>query len=79
MNDVAWMIIVVVCCVLGVIVGHKIGKKTNEKNSSGNLVIDTSDTDGYYMFLELSEPIDRLMDSEEVTFSVDVKSYISHE
>ena len=47
------------------------------RKTAGVLRIDTSDPDGPYMFLELSEKPYSLMTQKRVCFKVDISSYIS--
>lgn len=48
-----------------------------EKIHCGTLMIDTSDPDGPYMFLNLSIPVEEVISKEEVTFGVEVKDFVS--
>lgn len=58
---------------LGVIIGRVL----NRRKPVGNLVIDNSDPDGSYMFLELTGDPNTSLDAKEVLFTVVHKNYIS--
>ena len=45
----------------------------------GKLHIETSDPDGPLLFVELKQPIEYLMDKNEVVLEIDTENYISHE
>lgn len=46
-------------------------KKVMDERTVGELVVDTSDPDGPYLFLELHTTIDRVMKLDEVILGVD--------
>lgn len=65
----------------GIIVGRitKTPKKANKDVIFGNIRIDRSDKDALpNLFLELTEPLDKLEMSKTVMFNVVSKDYISH-
>ncbi len=50
---------------------------TRMEGTHGILHVDVSDPEGPYMFLELTEQIDAILQEEEVLLAVDVKNYLS--
>ena len=52
-------------------------KALRRRKPVGVLLIDTSDPDGPYMFLELSEDVSTILKAKRVTFEVDAREYIS--
>ena len=76
--DVYTIIFGIVCLVFEAIIFayfFNLNKKLNR--IVGTLRIDSSDPDGPYMFLELSEPVSSILNEEYVTLKVNKKSYIS--
>ena len=73
------MYIVIFSLIVGIIAAVVVGlvKALRRRKPVGVLRIDTSDPDGPYMFLELSEDISTILNAEQVTFKVDTRSYIS--
>ena len=66
-------LLLVVSLGLGIIIGSALKRK----KPVGNLVIDNSDPDGPYMFLELTGDPNTELNDKEVTFTVVHKDYIS--
>lgn len=66
-------LLLVVSLGLGIIIGRALKRK----KPVGNLVIDNSDPDGPYMFLELTADPNTELNDKEVTFTVVHKDYIS--
>ena len=70
------------CVIIGAFIGACITIiiMMRKVNLCGTLRIDRSDPeDGPYMFLEITEDIDKVYGSEHVTFLVNTENYISHE
>lgn len=69
--------------ILGVFVGFVIGiipliiVTIHKDKPVGDLVVDGSDRDGPFLFLELNEPLNRVEDKEKVELRVVHKNYIS--
>lgn len=66
-------LLLVVTLGLGIVIGHVL----NRRKPVGNLVIDNSDPDGPYMFLELTGDLNTSLSDKEVLFTVVHKDYIS--
>lgn len=71
--------IVIFSLIAGILAATLTGviKALRRRKPVGVLRIDTSDPDGPYMFLELSEDVSTIMKAERVTFKVDTTNYIS--
>lgn len=70
------------CVIIGAFIGAGVTIIIMKKkvNLCGTLRIDRSDPeDGPYMFLEITEDIDKVYGSGHVTFLVNTENYISHE
>lgn len=69
--------------ILGVFVGFVIGiipliiVTIHKDKPVGDLVVDGSDRDGPFLFLELNVPLNRVEDKEKVELRVVHKNYIS--
>ena len=69
--------------ILGVFVGFVIGiipliiVTIHKDKPVGDLVVDGSDRDGPFLFLELNVPLNRIEDKEKVELKVVHKNYIS--
>ena len=69
--------------ILGVFVGFVIGiipliiTTIHKDKPVGDLVVDGSDRDGPFLFLELNVPLNRVEDKEKVELKVVHKNYIS--
>lgn len=69
--------------ILGVFVGFVIGiipliiVTIHKDKPVGDLVVDGSDRDGPFLFLELNVPLNRVEDKEKVELKVVHKNYIS--
>ena len=69
--------------ILGVFVGFAIGiisliiATIHKDKPVGDLVVDGSDRDGPFLFLELNVPLNRVEDKEKVELRVVHKNYIS--
>lgn len=69
--------------IFGVFVGFVIGiiplfiSIINKDKPIGDLVVDGSDRDGPFLFLELNVPLNRVEDKEKVELRVVHKNYIS--
>lgn len=69
--------------ILGVFVGFVIGiipliiATIRKDKPVGDLVVDGSDRDGPFLFLELNVPLNRVEDKEKVELKVVHKNYIS--
>ena len=69
--------------ILGVFVGFVIGiipwllSTIHKDRPVGDLVVDRSDEDGLFLFLELNVPLNRVEDKEKVELRVVHKNYIS--
>lgn len=62
---------------IGILIGLVIaGIILRPLNSSGTLVIDESDPDSPYLFLESDEPLSSLMKHKRVVYRVERRSYI---
>ena len=62
----------------GLICGIVIEKLLSRKNHIGTLRIDNSDSDGPYLFLELSKNISSFDEKKQVILDVRNENYISH-
>lgn len=69
----------IIAFVVGVLAGFLIAAVLfRRKPVSGALRVDTSDPqDGPYLFLELTESMDKVLRSRQVTFNVKLENYIS--
>ena len=69
--------------ILGIFVGFVIGiipliiVTIHKDKPVGDLVVDGSDRDGPFLFLELNVPLNRVEDKEKVELRVVHKNYIS--
>ena len=69
--------------IFGVFVGFVIGiillfiATINKDKPVGDLVVDCSDRDGPFLFLELNVPLNRVEDKKKVELRVVHKNYIS--
>lgn len=61
----------------GVIVGSVITLLVFRPKTIGALRVDHSDPDGPYLFLELTDGIDKVKSKKYVTLQVKIKDYIS--
>lgn len=61
----------------GIIFTIWISKSKPFAKSSGALRIDSSDPDGPYFFLELTETLESVQKKKRIQLDVDLKSYIS--
>lgn len=66
----------VIIFAIGVVVGSIITKIFTRSLGVGTLRIDTSDSDGPYMFLELSKGVDIVASKKYVVLKVNLKSFI---
>jgi hypothetical protein len=68
----------IVIFVLGLIIGLIAHGKSSSDEPVGSLRIDTSDPDeGPYLFLELKNDPEEVMNKKYITLKVDIKNYIS--
>lgn len=74
-----WMLMVVglVGLGIGIIIGRYISKSTYQTKPIGTLRIDTSDSDGPYLFLELDKNVGDIYSEEYVCFRVNTENYLS--
>lgn len=74
-----WMLVIVglIGLVIGLLIGRYISKSTYQTKPIGTLRIDTSDSDGPYMFLELDKNIGDICLEEYVRLRVSTESYLS--
>ncbi len=75
-NLVGTLIFLWLAFFLGVAFTYFIFKRKYKRKSVGQLRIDTSDPDGPYMFLELSESVDSIMKSDSIVLKVNTENYI---
>lgn len=68
----------VIIFAIGIVVGSIITRIIIRPLNVGTLRIDTSDPDGPFMFLELSEGVGTISSKKHVILKVNLKSYISH-
>lgn len=66
----------VIIFAIGVGVGSIIARIVIRNLGAGTLRVDTSDSDGPYMFLELSKGVDTIASKKYVVLRVNLKSYI---
>lgn len=66
----------VIIFAIGVVVGSIITKIITRSLGVGTLRIDTSDSDGPYMFLELSKGVDIVASKKYVVLKVKLKNFI---
>lgn len=69
--------VVLLSFAFGIIFAIWISKSKPFTKSSGALRIDSSDPDGPYFFLELTETIDSVQKKRKILLDVDLKNYIS--
>ena len=62
--------------IIGIVCGAFISRLLLKKHSIGTLRIDNSDSDGPYLFLELSTNISSFSKKKQVTLSVLDESYL---
>lgn len=72
------VIFIVTIFFVGLWVGYFICLRLTE-NIVGTLRVDRSDPDGPYLFLELSENINKVIDREYIALKVETKDYISRD
>lgn len=72
MDQILTCIIILICWVLGIIVGRCSMTKYKNRETVGTLRIYTGDPDGAYMTLESYVTPEYIMTQKEVTLSVDV-------
>ena len=70
------MLKMILIYILGVIIGCIVTNLFLRNKSIGSLVIDNSDPDDTYLFLELSENPNSIRNKKYVTFKVNPKNYI---
>lgn len=74
------MIILLAICLLSIVAGYLLALIRNNKEPMGTLRLDRSDPDEPpYLFLELDDPssISKIEKKSDVTFRVNLNSYIS--
>lgn len=71
-------IFIVTVFFVGLWVGYFICLRLTE-NIVGTLRVDRSDPDGPYLFLELSENINKVINREYIALKVEIKDYISRD
>lgn len=71
----------ILCMIIGIIIGVIFGRKVFRKDVVGSLRVDQSDPDsGPYLFLELSHKgVSAIYKKKYVVLKVNLKDYISHE
>ncbi len=69
----------VVIFILGFLVGCGITAAIFRRKCIGTLRVDTSDSDGPFIFLEASKSIDVIASKKTVMLKVNLKNYISHD
>lgn len=70
--------LIIIGCILCALIGFVIGVK-NRSKPLGTLRVDHSDPDdGPYLFLELSEDPEKLINQQYIILNVNVEDYISH-
>lgn len=72
-------VVIGLLCFLSFSVGIGVTFLYFKKTRIGKLHIETSDPDGPLLFVELKQPIEYLMDKNEVVLEIDTENYISHE
>ena len=81
--DTFEIVVGVICLVMAIAIFvyfWRVNKKLDRQDRlAGTLRIDTSDPDGPYMFLELSEPVYTILNEEYVRLKVNKESYISRQ
>ncbi|MCD8119691.1 MAG: hypothetical protein LUE29_09495 [Lachnospiraceae bacterium] len=65
--------------IVGVIFGNVFTYVKLHIKSPGRIRIDTSDPDGPYMFLELTEPVKSFMNEKQVLLDIDLENYLPRE
>lgn len=68
----------VIIFAIGVIIGCILVNVVRRIKSVGALRIDTSDSDGPYMFLELDKDVGAISSKKYVLLRVNLKNYIPH-
>jgi hypothetical protein len=63
---------------VGVFMGYILAKVLSRPKAIGSIVIDRSDVDGPYLFLELSESIDAFSDKKQVCVEIKNVDFLSH-
>lgn len=63
---------------VGVFMGYILAKVLSRPKAIGSIVIDRSDEDGPYLFLELSESIDAFSDKKQVCVEIKNTDFLSH-
>ena len=71
-------IFIVTVFFVGLWIGYFICLRLTE-NIVGTLRVDRSDPDGPYLFLELSENINKVINREYIALKVETKDYISRD
>lgn len=71
------IVICLLMLLLGLCIGYSIARHLSKPIIFGKLKVDTSDPDGPYLFLELTDSVNVIQQQEYVTLKVDVSSYIS--
>ncbi len=69
----------VVIFIVGFLIGCGITVAIFRRKCVGTLRVDTSDSDGPFIFLEASKSIDVIASKKTVMLNVDLKNYISHD
>lgn len=72
MDQILICIIMLICWVLGIVVGRcsMTKYKKNDFGTAGSLIVCTDDPDGPYIFFESGIPIDELLKHDTVKLSV---------
>lgn len=63
----------------GIVMGRHFFKRNSDTMAVGKLRVDTSDSDGPFLFLEITEPVETFAQRKYVTLEVDISSYISQD
>lgn len=69
----------IVIFIIGFLVGCGIAVAILRSKCIGILLVNTSDPDGPFIFLEASKNIDFIASQKSVMLKVNLKSYVSHE
>lgn len=71
------MVYILIGIVCGFVFGALLGSRIFNKKSVGSLVVDNSDPDGAFLFLEINDNINSVISKKEVTLTVKHKNYVS--
>lgn len=77
MNDFLHFLLVFAVSFVSYLIGAYFGRKSCKKESVGDLVVDNSDPDGPYLFLELNGDINHVVSQKEVKLNVKHKNYLT--